>query len=196
MSGPGTGSRSGASDPAVVPYSEVAILPHRLRKLARSAAWKISSPAVHHLDTRIDEVAREERDIHAALARQDATLQAIGNRIAAVEELGQTMALVRALHDRVGIIDALGARIGVLDELGRALSGSNLPAQVAELDERIDTISRTLEAFIAQADLESVLGMAAALQRFVETLSDRLALTLAELESLSASVNGTPRAEP
>ena len=185
-----------SQQPDVRAHSEVVILVNRLRSLVKTAAWKVSSPAVHHLDTRIDELAAEERSIHSALGRQDEKLEAIGNRIAALEELGQTMAFVRALHSRVGVLDALSARIGTLDELGRLLGGTNLPEQVTELDERINKLSVTLDEFIASADLESVLGMAAALQRFAETLSDRLARTLAELESLSASVNSTLRPEP
>lgn len=138
-------------------------------------------------------MALEDRDIHTALARQEAKLEAINSRIAAIEQLGETMAMVRALHGRVGVLDALSARIGTLDELGRLLGGTNLPEQVAELDERIGSLSEKLEAFIAQADLESVLGMAAALQRLAETLSDRLAVALTERESLSASAIGPSR---
>jgi hypothetical protein len=172
------------------------VLTNRLRSVLKKVAWKLSSPAVHHLDMRMDELAGEERDIHAALARQAEQLDAISHRVAVIEELGETMALVRDLHARVGVLDAIAARIAVLDELGRVLGGSNLPEQVGMLDEKVSGISETLDALVAQADLDSVLGMAAALQRFVETLSHRMALTLAQLESLAASVDGNPRHEP
>jgi archaellum component FlaC len=179
-----------------VSHKEVYVLSNRLRSVLKKMAWKISSPAVHHLDMRMDELADEERDIHAALARQDEQLEAISHRLAAIDDLGQTMALVRELHARVGVLDAVAARITVLDELGRVLGGSNLPEQVAMLEEKVNGISETLDTLVAQADLDSILGMASALQRFVETLSDRMALTLAQLESLAASVNGSPRHEP
>jgi hypothetical protein len=174
----------------------VSVLNNRLRSVLKKTAWKISSPAVHHLDMRMDQLAGEERDIHAALARQDEQLEAISRRLAGIDDLGQTMALVRDLHARVGILDAVAARIAVLDELGRVLGGSNLPEQVAMLEVRVNGISETLDGLVAQADLDSILGMASALQRFVETLSDRMALTLAQLESVAASVNGSPQHEP
>ncbi|MGH8975283.1 MAG: hypothetical protein ACRD0C_19025, partial [Acidimicrobiia bacterium] len=167
----------------------------RLRSFVKAAVWKASSPAVHHLDVRFDELAVEEREIQAALRRHEERLAEINSRLAAVEGPGVTLGLVRALHNRVGVLDALSARIGTIDELGRMFTGTNLPEQISEVDERVRQLTATLDAFIAEADLESVLGMAAALQRFVETLSERLASTLAELESLSASVNGIPRRE-